>query len=145
MKTVISLPVLFSGLLLLSLPLSAQEAGGVAQANSHSAGQAALPWLSGGIGDEALSEMRKAAAAYNVHVTFSGRRGAYLAGVPFRVLKSDGRPVYAGISDGPLLYLKLVPGAYRIAAEIDGAWQERRIRASAPKTPVKLMFVAKGE
>lgn len=132
-------------LALASTAVLAQAPPTVAAANSQSAAKAETPWLSGGIGDEALLEMRKVAPTYNVHIVFSSRSGSYLAGVPFRVLDGAGRTVYSGISDGPILYLKLAPGAYRVAAEIDALWQERRIRASRTGAPVKLMFVAKGE
>lgn len=125
--------------------LLAQQTDAVAKANSHSAAQAEMPWLSGGIGDEALQEMRKVAAAYNVHVMFSHRQGAYLANVPFKVAGADGRQIHSGISEGPLLYLKLAPGAYQVSAEIDGKWQNRQIRAGAANSSVKLMFVAARE
>lgn len=141
----LSRPGLCLALALASSAVLAQEPPTVAAANSQSAAQAETPWLSGGIGDEALLEMRKVAPTYNVHIVFSSRSGSYLAGVPFRVLDGAGRTVYTGISDGPILYLKLAPGAYRVATEIDALWQERRIRASRAGAPVKLMFVAKGE
>jgi len=129
---------------LLCPPLQADEASGVAEANSQSTAPAEMPWLSGGIGDEALREMRKVAGNYNVHVLFSNVQGAYLAGIPFRVTRADGRDVHAGISNGPLLYLKLAPGNYRFAAEIDGTWQNRRLQAGSVRSPAKLSFVAKG-
>lgn len=132
-------------LVLASTSVLAQVPPAVAEANTHSAVQAETPWLSGGIGDEALLEMRKVASAYNVHIVFSSRSGSYLASVPFRVLNGAGRTIYTGISDGPVLYLKLAPGTYRVAAEIDAVWQERRIRTGRTGAPVKLMFVAKGE
>jgi len=133
--------------LCLGLPagiVPAQEAPGVAQANAGSQTQAELPWLSGGIGDEALQEMRKAAAAYNLQVMFSNRLGSYLASVPFKLSSRDGRSLLAGVSEGPLVYMKLQPGTYRFSAEIDGAWQSRSIRVSSSRSPVRLMFVARG-
>jgi hypothetical protein len=133
--------------LCLGLPattVQAQETAGVAQANAASPPQAELPWLSGGIGDEALQEMRKAAVGYNLQVMFSNRLGSYLASVPFKLSSRDGRSLLSGVSEGPLLYLKLVPGTYQFAAEIDGAWQSRSIRVSSSKSAVRLMFVARG-
>lgn len=132
--------------LCLGLPLVpglAQETAGVAQANAASPAPAELPWLSGGIGDEALQEMRKAAAGYNLQVLFSNRLGSYLASVPFKLSGRAGRTLLSGISEGPLLYLKLGPGSYRFSAEIDGAWQSRNIRVSSSGSPVRLMFVAR--
>ena len=139
----------FSVLLLLAtLQLSSPafaETDVVASANATGGGQAGIFWMSGGIGDEALSEMRRAAAGYNVHMTFSDRTGAYLAGIRFKVSGRNGQAIYEGVTDGPLLYLKLSPGSYLIAAEIDQAWQTRRIQVAASGRPTALRFVADSE
>ena len=106
---------------------------------------AEISWLSGGVGDEALGEMRKVAASYNVHVVFSERSGAYLASIPYTVAAGDGRIIRSGISDGPLLYLKLKPGAYQISAEIDGVWQRHSLKLSAFDPAVRMSFALSGK
>lgn len=103
------------------------------------------PWLSGGVGDESLDEMRRAASAYNVHVLFTTRDGAYLANVPFSVASSSGQEMYAGVSDGPMLYLQLKPGSYQVSAEIDGSRQTRRVTVGSSQAPSKLSFVSKAQ
>ena len=138
------------GLLLLALalpglPAWAGEIGDVAKQNTMSAPQAELPWMSGGIGDEARDEMRKAAAAYSVHLVFSDQQGAYLAGIPFMVTQLNGRELYSGISAGPLLYLKLPPGAYQIAAKFDGVWHSKRVQAGTSENPARVSFVGYGK
>lgn len=105
----------------------------------------AISSMSGGVGDEARAEMRRAAGDYNVHVLFSGRGGAYLAGIPYTVADGDGRIIHSGVSEGPLLYLKLRPGSYRIAAELDGVSQDKRIAVAAAGHPAELSFVGKGD
>lgn len=132
-------------LLLLALPsplLWAGEVGDQAKQNVISPPQAELSWLSGGIGDEARDEMRKAAAAYSVHLVFSNPQGSYLAGVPFRVSRSNGQELYAGVSAGPLLYLKLPPGSYQIAAKLDGVWRQQLIEAGSNEHPARISFVS---
>jgi hypothetical protein len=126
-------------------PLLAEESDEVAKANSFSTTRDELAWISGGVGDEAMQEMRKMASTYNVHVMFTERQGSYLANVPFSIVRRDGRMVYQGISDGPLLYLRLPVGAYRISAELDHVWQSRSIRAADARQPVRLSFVTKGQ
>jgi len=123
-------------------PLLAEE---VAWSNTVGAEQEALSWMSGGIGDEALQAMRKQAAAYNVHVLFTDRQGSYLANIPFNVTARDGRQIYSGVSDGPLLYLRLPVGSYRVSAEIDRVWQNRNVRVTRGARPVSMSFVARGE
>lgn len=123
----------------------AAEVDDAARSNVISAPQATIPWMSGGIGDEARDDMRTAATRYNVHLMFSDRQGAYLADIPFTVSRLDGREIQSGVSEGPLLYLKLLPGAYRISANIDGEWQSKRIQAGAPGHSVRISFIARGD
>lgn len=142
---------LHSGLLALCIalpcaPLLAEAVGDVSRANTVSAPHEEFAWMSGGVGDEAREEMRKAAASYNVHVVFSEQRGSYLAGIPFtvtRVAPGNERRLHSALSDGPLLYLKLPPGSYRIAAQIDGVWQTQQVQAGAAGSPARLSFVGK--
>lgn len=108
--------------------LAAAMAGAADVAPAPAQRGAEARWLSGGVGDEALDAMRQAAAAYNVHITFSTRDGAYLADIPFTVTRQGGDTVYFGVSEGPLLYLRLEPGSYRITAELDGVRQTRDVR-----------------
>ena len=126
-------------------PLLASDIDDNAKYNATSTPQATIPWMSGGIGDEARDEMRKAAATYNVLIVFSNRQGSYLASVPFAVAGRDGREILAGVSEGPLLYIKLPSASYRISAKLDGIWQNKQIQADTTGRPVRAMFVSRGE
>jgi hypothetical protein len=126
-------------------PLWAETVGEVAKRDVTRAPQEQMPWMSGGVSHEARDEMRKAAATYNVHLMFSNRQGSYLADIPFTVSKLNGRELYTGVSEGPLLYLNLPPGTYQIAVQLDGVWQNRRIRARTSGGPVKASFVGYGK
>lgn len=127
-------------------PLFADEADDAARANRIGAPPATILWMSGGVGDEAREEMRAAAANYNVHLVFADRHGAYLANIPFIVTSQrSGHEVHCGVSEGPLLYMNLPRGAYKISAMIDGTWQSRRIQAGVPGRSVRVSFIARGE
>lgn len=104
----------------------------------------AIAWMSGGVGETDRAEMRKSAAAYNVWVEFSDRSGYFLANIPFTVEGTGGRRSYTGVSEGPLLYLKLPPGDYRVSARIDGVWQRQRLQIDPIGRPLRISFVAKG-
>ncbi len=129
---------------LLSAPLWAAPSNNTGEHNARGASGDNISWLSGGIGDEARDEMRRSASSYNVHLVFSTRTGAYLADVPFSVAR-NGQEVYSGVSDGPLLYLKLKPGSYRISATIDGATQARDIKVAASQQSARLVFVSRAQ
>jgi hypothetical protein len=126
-------------------PAPAFELDDAAKSNVASSPQAEVSWLSGGVGDEAMTEMHKVSTAYNVHLLLTGPHGNYLAGVPFTVSRRNGQVTVSGVTEGPLLYLKLPAGRYQIAVEIDGAWQTRRIQTSASGQATKVRFVARGE
>lgn len=141
----LALPALVLFAALQCAPSMADEATDVASANATSAPQEKVSWMSGGIGDDARDEMRKAAPNYNVHLLFSARAGNYLADIPFKVSTGNGQEIYTGVSEGPLLYLKLQPGSYQIAAQIDGAWQSKRVQVPRSGAPARISFIAKGE
>ena len=130
---------------LLSPPLPASEVDANAKSNTTSIPQANIPWMSGGVGDEARDEMRKAASSYNVLIIFSNHQGGYLASIPFTVAGGDGREIISGVSEGPLLYVKLPPAVYQISAQIDGVWQHRRIQPGTTGRPLHMSFVSRGE
>ncbi|HMW57350.1 MAG TPA: hypothetical protein PKA47_17315, partial [Accumulibacter sp.] len=59
--------------------------------------------------------------------------------------KSNQQQNFSAVSDGPLLYLKLPPGSYQIAAQIDGIWQSQHVQAGAPGNSAEVSFVAKAK
>lgn len=125
--------------------LFADDPENAARANAESSREAEISWTSGGVGDEALDEMHRVSAGYNVQLMFTGRDGHYLAGIPFKVSRRNGQAILSGMTDGPLLYLKLAPGAYQLAAEIDGVWQTRQVQVRSSGRAAKLRFVARGD
>jgi hypothetical protein len=137
--------LLFVAAALQFAPALADEVRGPAGSVTAGAPDAAPQWVSGGVGEEARAEMLAVASAYNVHVLFSRADGAYLAGVPFTVADNAGRVLQTGISDGPLLYIKLKPGAYQISADFAGVKQSKRFRLGAGRSSTTLSFVARSE
>ena len=131
---------------LLCVPPLAAVAKEAGRSEAASAPQAGTGWISGGVGDESREEMRKVAAAYDLHLVFSDQRGAYLAEIPFTVTRlapGKRQEIISAVSDGPLLYLKLPPGTYEVAARIDGTWQTQRIQAGAAGSSRRLSFVSR--
>lgn len=126
-------------------PVLAATIDDAAKSNVANSQQANVSWLSGGVGDEAMAEMHKASRAYNVHVMLTGAQGSYLAGVPFSITRQNGQVAAAGVTDGPLLYLKLPAGNYQMAVQLDGSWQTRRLQVSGSGKVSKLRFIAKSE
>lgn len=93
------------------------------------AGQAATPaYISGGVGDEELAEMRSRAKEFNLRLLFAEKQtGSYLAGVKVTIESAGGGKVLDALADGPLFYTNLPSGNYRITAEANGQKQSRTI------------------
>lgn len=141
----LTFPLLALVIALQCSPLLAADENEVGRNTPAGTSHADVSWLSGGVGDEALAEMRNAKASYNVHVLFSERTGAYLASIPFKVALAKGPSIFSGVSEGPLLYLKLKQGSYQVSAEIDGGWQHKRIVVARSGPSVEMSFVAAGK
>lgn len=131
--------------LILTFPASAMAAdvNGTVQtpAGNGEAGVGGIGILSGGVGQDGQEEMQRVGKAYNVHVLFATRQGAYLADIPFTVTDQKGNQVAAATSDGPWLYLKLPPGSYQISAQLHGASQSRKVKVGAGGTPLSVSFL----
>ena len=89
-----------------------------------------LAYLSGGIGEDEAAAFRRAAPSYSLRLTFTGKRGEFLADVDTRIYKPDGKQIFAAISDGPFMYIKLPAGKYRVVATANGV--ERKTEVTVP-------------
>lgn len=123
----------------LALPAAAQTAdAGASGAPSSAAGIAVL---SGGVGETAKEEMKRAAKDFNVRLVFSNRQGEHLADVPYTVTDARGRNVASGTTEGPLLYLRLPPGSYTVAVQTGGKSVAKRVKTTAPGSAAETSFV----
>lgn len=103
----------------LVLALAAQ--GGAMAAAPAPRTQNGVVYLSGGVGEDEQLAMYAARADYPVRLTFSTRgSGEYRADVTVTIVDRAGAVVATLASTGPLCYLKLAPGSYRILASLRG-------------------------
>ncbi|MCU6498479.1 carboxypeptidase regulatory-like domain-containing protein [Rugamonas sp. A1-17] len=103
----------------LILALAAQ--GGAMAAELAPRTQNGVVYLSGGIGEDEQRAMQAARADYPVRLTFSTKgSGEYRADVAITILDRAGAVVATFVSPGPLCYLKLAPGSYRVVASLRG-------------------------
>ncbi|MBB6593113.1 hypothetical protein LBW62_01095 [Ralstonia solanacearum] len=90
--------------------------------------RAGVTYLSGGIGQDDVASMRAAAPRYNLQLTFAGKAGEYIADVDTRIRQADGTIVLGVVSEGPLLFVHLPPGRYRVSATYNGVEQHLAVR-----------------
>ncbi len=77
-------------------------------------------YLSGGIGLDGRSEMHAQRKDYNLRLGFAqARSGEYLGGVKLSLQRGNDAPTtYDDV--GPLFYIQVQPGHYRITADYEG-------------------------
>src|SRR5215470_6670699 len=85
-----------------------------------------IPYISGGVGTEEHDLLQAQSREYNVELTFAVKAGNYLADIPLTIVDNQGRKVLEAVSEGPLFYTKLPPGAYTVIAQADGQTQPPR-------------------
>jgi hypothetical protein len=89
---------------------------------------AAATFASGGVGMGDQARMQKLAPSYRLHMIFARRPdGAYLARVPVTIRDQRGNTVFKLSNSGPLLYVNLPNGDYKITATVNGITQTKSI------------------
>jgi len=77
-------------------------------------------FISGGIGLDERQEMYANRDQYNLRLSFANASGAYISGVDTSIepLSAKGTAMHCPDA-GPLLFLSLIPGKYRISATFE--------------------------
>lgn len=122
-------------------------------ASNASSGQAMLPqpqtegditYVCGGVGKEEATYMKKAAADYDLMLTFATRDGSYLANVDVQVRDAQNNPVLETTCDGPLMLVDLPhSGKYSVQAEAEGTTLQQPVQVTTTKrraTPPDLVL-----
>jgi hypothetical protein len=88
----------------------------------------AAAFASGGIGMGDQARMQKLAPEYRVHLLFARKPdGAYLARVPVTIRDQHGNTVFELSNGGPMLYVNLPNGDYKITATVNGVSQTKAL------------------
>lgn len=120
--------------LLICLVGMAASAPGMAQGSlpvSPLSQHGEVPYVTGGVGDDELAQIREQAAGHNVKILFAEQGGAYLSGVSATISASGKPPLLNIASGGPYLLVKLPPGTYEIKATHNELSQVRRFSVSS--------------
>lgn len=92
------------------------KADTAAQSTANTLG---IAYLSGGIGED--DPMLKASENYNLHMVFATQgSGEYLADIKVMIEDTKGRKILQTDSPGPIFYVKLPAGNYRVTAGHQG-------------------------
>jgi len=90
--------------------------------------QGDITFVSGGVGDEDRSALRRMAPNYNLRLMFALQgSGEYLANIGVSLVDAHGKTVLDAISDGPFFLAHVPPGRYKLTVTNDGKSQTRSI------------------
>lgn len=112
--------LLLMGAILLALPAVAVD--------ENSGSEPHLNYLNGGIGREEVEAMRLQAKHFSLQVLFSqGKHGTLLTDVSLLISDSKGATVFRKKSVGPMLYVDVPSGDYKVTGVYQGLKQSHKI------------------
>lgn len=115
--------VLISGTILVALPLaaSAQDAAVVETVR-------ATTYVNGGIGKDEQATIHRVAKEFPLRMTFSEwKDGEFIADVPVVITDVRGNPVFELSKAGPMLYVVLPNGKYKVSATFKGLTESQEV------------------
>ena len=126
---------MLSGMLLFALSTAmAHAAEDTATSPASLDASADSSYLNGGIGTEEADAIRLKAASFPLRVTFSqGKDGKSIAGATVTIADNKGKPVFDLQDAGPILYVKLPNGSYKLKAEYEGVSINKNVVLSGKK------------
>ena len=96
--------------------------------------QNGVRYLQGGIGQDEANALRKS-PGYDLHVELStGPEGKFQSGATVDIQNAQGQPVLSVTDAGPLLYVQLPPGKYKVTGNAQGETVQQLVTVNG-KTP----------
>ena len=88
---------------------------------------AAVPHVSGGIGEDEQQRLLGQQREYNLKLVFTLNEGNYVADVNVAVKDKSGKTILEDVSGGPFFLAKLPAGHYAVSATYDGKTVTRKV------------------
>lgn len=98
--------------------------------------QNGVRYVQGGIGQDEANALRKT-TGYDLHVELStGPQGKFQSGATVDIQNAQGQPVLSVMDAGPLLYVQLPAGKYKVTGTAQGATTQQwvTVNGKAPTT-----------
>lgn len=102
-----------------------------ASLEQHQSGS--VVYVTGGVGDAEIGEIKQMMRDYSLSMTFAERQNGnavFLADVPVTVRNAHGDSVLDVRTSGPYLLVKLPAGNYEISASHNGKTETRKVKVS---------------
>ena len=90
-----------------------------------------VPYISGGVGEDARQELLAKEREYNLKIIAADKSGDYLADVQVVIESARKERMLDTTMEGPILLVKLAPGTYTISATSDEKTLTRTVTIGA--------------
>ncbi len=110
----------------LAAPAAAGRSGTASEPVARPGG--AIPFISGGIGADAIADLRAREPQYNLKLVFSLVEGNYVADVNVALKSVAGAVVLEHLAEGPIFMARLPAGKYTATVTYRGSTQTRAVR-----------------
>ncbi len=88
-------------------------------------------YMNGGVGNDEERMMHRVAHEFPLRLTFSERKdGEFIANVPVVIFDAKGNPVFELPNAGPMLYVILPNGKYKVSARFKGLTESQEVELS---------------
>jgi len=132
--------VLLGASLLVALPFAASAQDAIIAETIT-----ATTYVNGGIGESEQATMRRIAKEFPLRITFSAQKdGEFVADVPVVIADAHGNPVFELSKAGPMLYVMLPNGKYKVSSRFKGLTETQEITLTG-KEGKDLYFHWKGK
>lgn len=87
-----------------------------------------VSYVSGGVGEDALAELKAKEPQYNLKFVFTLVEGNYVADVGVALKSASGKTVLGHVAEGPIFLARLPAGTYSAVVDYGGRSQTRSIK-----------------
>jgi hypothetical protein len=101
--------------------------------------QNGINYVNGGVGQEEQAALRDRRGDYNLLLTFATKQsGAFRSDVQLDIMDAKGASVLSAANTGPMFYVRLPAGTYRISAAAEGKVFKRTVKVGAGQKEMTL-------
>ena len=86
-----------------------------------------VSYVSGGVAEEGRDRILAIGRDFNLKLVFATKSGAYLSDITVGIFDVRGARLLDAKSEGPLFFVKVPPGRYRIEASYNGTEQRQSV------------------
>jgi hypothetical protein len=114
-----------------TLPMPENDGMRYQQANLQPKQEGDVTYITGGIGDSEVDQLKSESVNYNFQMINSDPTGHYTADTNLVIQSKDGREMVRVDNAGPLFYAKLPPGEYTVDATNGAQHETKTVRVAA--------------